>query len=337
MKNSIIILIVFIVSGIAFSQESDAYAVWKEKLVMHGGLSYRTAPFSVKYNYPNDISRLKFKANMNPIINLGFAYKWAALRVGFKVPGYIRSTENFGETKYFDLNFEFGVKTWFFDIELHTLRGFSIVNSEKLSEELVSENSQNLLKPRTNSGSLSINAWKFFNKEYQVKPAIGIVGRYKKKQISPYVKTTLNIHGVGDSSNLLPYTFFDTIKTIARAEGYSALDFGAVPGYAFVDNRNGWQYGAWLGLGAVVQAKFWRANGVTRGFLGLAPRIDLKLKGGYNVDNYFVMILAEFDNKSIRFNNLKYRQVYYQIGITSGYRFNVKKRKNKLNLFTNII
>lgn len=329
MKSKLIIILLLFLQSSALTQESDAYAIWKEKLVVHGGLSYRTAPFSIKYNLPNDVNRLKYKANMNALLNLGFAYKWAALKIGLQLPGYIRNTANFGETSYFDLNLEFGVKSWYFDIELHTMKGFALVNSENINPSLVSPNSEHLLKPEANSSSLSVSAWKFFNKAYQVKPAIGVVGRYKKRLISAYLKSTLNVHGVGNNAALMPYSFIDTINTIARATGFSALDFGAVPGFAFVDNKKGWQYGAWFGLGAVVQAKFWSANNVARGFLGLAPRIDLKLKGGYNVDDYFVMFLAEFDNKSIRFNDLSYRQIYYQLGITGGYRFAVKEKAKR--------
>ena len=329
MKNKTLFIFFILTTNIAFNQESDAYAIWKEKLVIHTGLSYRTAPFSIKYNLPNEVNRLKYKANMNPILNVGFAYKWAALKIGLKLPGYLRNTADFGETNYFDLNLEFGVKTWFFDIESHTMRGFALVNSENIDESLLSQNSKHLLKPHLNTFSFSVNTWKFFNEAYQVKPALGIVGRYKKRMFSPYLKTTLNLHGGNDNESIMPYQFIDTITTLAKANGYSTLDFGLVPGYAFVDNKKGWQYGAWIGLGAVVQAKFWTLNNVARGFLGLAPRIDLRLKGGYNVDDYFVMLLAEFDNKRIRFNDLKYRQIYYQIGITGGYRFKVKKKEVK--------
>ncbi|MGB0934113.1 MAG: hypothetical protein ACPGU5_07500 [Lishizhenia sp.] len=327
MKNKLFILFLF--PQLIFSQESDAYTVWKEKLVIHSGISYRTAPFSIKYNLPNDINRLKYKGNLNTIFNVGFAYKWAALKVGLQLPGYLRNKDNFGETRYFDLNLEFGLKSWYFDFELHTMKGFALVNSTNLDSNLVSEGSANLLYPSTNSSSLSLSSWKFFNKEYKVKPALGIVGRYKKRLLSGYLKTSLNLHGVRNNEALMPFTFIDTLNTIARANGLSSLDIGIVPGIAFVDNLKGWQYGAWFGFGGVVQAKFWSADNSNRGFLGLAPRIDLKLKVGYNVDNYFVMLLADFDNKSIRFNDLKYRQIYYQIGITGGYRFNIKKDNRK--------
>jgi hypothetical protein len=87
-----------------------------------------------------------------------------------------------------------------------------------------------------------------------------------------------------------------------------------------------------FGFGPVVQSKFYIVNENTRGFFGLAPRYDLRLIAGYNVPKWFVMISTEFDNRSIRFNELKYKNNNYTVRLLAGYRLDKQekiKEKNK--------
>jgi hypothetical protein len=102
-----------------------------------------------------------------------------------------------------------------------------------------------------------------------------------------------------------------------------------IPGYAYVNKIKNWQFSGNFGLGAVLQSKFYEVNGTTRSFAGLAPRYDVRLVGGYNVDTYYVMLVTDFDNKSISFNDLTYRQWYYSVRITGGIRLDRKEKTQK--------
>jgi hypothetical protein len=100
-----------------------------------------------------------------------------------------------------------------------------------------------------------------------------------------------------------------------------------VPGYAYTLRKDNWQASAFGGLGGVIQAKWYVHDSITRGFMGLAPRIDLRFVGGYSSPRYFAWFVTDFDVKSIRFNKLSYLQTYYQLRIVAGMRIKGKQKK----------
>ncbi|SFT46569.1 protein of unknown function [Lishizhenia tianjinensis] len=303
------------------------YEMHKDRIIVHPSMGFRTAPFSLKSEFNQEIDRINFRPNLNAIAGIGMTYKWISFNLRFKLPGYLRNTDKFGKTEYLDLSASFPWKGWFFNGNLNTYRGFAIKNAANIDASLGNQHSNNKLQNSTQNSSISIAAWKFFNPEFKVKPAMGIAGRYTAQAHSFYVKPTIDVHGVSDPEHILPYQFFDTTVSVYRAQNLSSIDMGAVPGFAYVNNINGWQYGGWAGVGGVLQTKFFSADKVARGFIGLSPRVDINLKGGYNVDDWFVMLNAQYNNKRIRFNQLSYRQSYYSFTLTGGYRFKYKKRK----------
>lgn len=325
MNRKLFILILFFAQVCVSQTDSLPFRSYKENLVIHSSLGYNAAPFSLTGDF-GQVNKLKYRANLNPIMGLGVAYKWFALNVNFKLPGYVRNTTNYGRTNYLDLTVKFGIKKWFFNIDLHAYRGFGIKDANLISENLPVSSRNILLNDQLNTFSFSINGYRFHKKGFKMKPALGIVGRYLKKSSSFYIKYTTNIHGIDAANKIMPHTYFENDKAIHRSNNISAFDFGAVPGWAHINNINGWQYGILAGLGGVIQTKTYSFDGTNRGFLGLAPRLDLKVQGGYNVDSWFLMLTSSFDNKSIRFNEFQYQQVYYYLRLTYGYRFKKNKK-----------
>lgn len=302
------------------ANDSLPYRLLKKRIVWHGSLGLNDAPFRIRGNF-GDQDVLKFRANSNPIIGVGFAYKWLALNLNIKLPGYLRDTEDYGKTNYFDLGVNFGIKKWYFAIDLHGYSGFGIKDAHLINDSLPVSDKNVYYNENIESLSLSVNAYRFRNGDFQMKPAKGIVGRYLEETQSFYMKYTVNVHGVGASNGIMPRNYFNYSESVYESNTISAFDFGVVPGAAYVNNIDGWQFGILAGLGAVIQAKVFSYQGNTRGFLGLAPRLDLKAQAGYNVDDWFLMLTSSFDNKSIRFNDFKYRQIYYYVRLTYGYRF----------------
>lgn len=324
MKVIISILFLFILSGYTSAQnDSLAYAMHKNRLVVHTSLSIRDAPFSFKDNF-GSFDKLSYRANLNVIQGIGVAYKWFAININYKLPGYIRNTEKYGQTKYFDLGLQFSLKKWYFRVDFHDYIGYGIKKASVISKDLPLTSSGYYLNDKIQSASFGINAYHFFNNDLNMKAAVGIVGRYTKSVHGFYLKLTTNIHGVSTSNRLMPYQFFNTNSSIHSAKSISAFDFGAIPGYAYLNNINGWQFGAFAGLGGVIQAKVYTYGVTQRGFLGISPRIDLKLQAGYNVENWFLMLTSSFDQKNIRFKGFGYNQLYYYLRLTYGYRFNKK-------------
>ena len=155
----------------------------------------------------------------------------------------------------------------------------------------------------------------------------GKQAHYKEAVQTWYLKGTVNAFGVDNNGKaIIPPHLIDNAVSKTAASVYSAFDFGLIPGYAYVTRIKNWQFSGWLGLGGVIQSKFYALSGSPRGFLGLAPRYDVRFIGGYTNENYFVFLVSEFDNKSISFNELKYRQYFYSIRLSAGIRFGENKK-----------
>lgn len=300
---------------------SEIYDLWKDRFILYSSMGYSTGPFSLNYKFNDGFNSMKYRANMNPVVGLGFSYKWMALSFNIRLPGYIKNVREFGETEYADLGLKFNIKNVYFELDAHFYRGFALKNASNISETLTPDGINNWLRHDIGTASLSINSWYFQNKSYNLKAAQGIVGNYNQEASTPYLKGGINLIGFGADSSLVPFQYLDTTNSLIQLKGMSALDISAVPGYAYVNNINGWQFGFWAGLGLAAQIKFMDNQGSIRGGLGLRPRLDLNINGGYNIDDWFIIFNAKFDNKSIAFQGLSYRQQYYTINVMLGHRF----------------
>lgn len=307
--------------GFSYSQEEGLpYVMYPDKAVLHTSFALNDAPFKLRDKF-GGFDKLNFRPNLNLVQSVGIAYKWFAAEISYKMPGHIRDTEKFGKTSYFDLGFQFSYKNWDFALSFQDYKGYGIKNAELISDNLPLSTSGYFLNRNLKSRSFGVNAYRFYNPEMRMKPAVGIIGRYTGPVHGVYLRLTTNIHGISSKNGIIPHQYLNSVSSIHKANSISAFDFGAVPGYGYINNVDGWQFGAFAGLGAVIQTKFYSFSNTQRGFLGLAPRVDLKLQLGYNVDDWFLMLTSEFDNKSIRFKNFKYNQTYYNLKLTYGYRF----------------
>ena len=302
--------------------------LFNKQWVLYADLGYTSAPFATTYPFSSELSKIRFKNNYRTILGLGVSYKWFALRLGIPLPGYTRSVAKFGETSPFNVGFDFSFKRVYCDVDLRYFKGYAVQDAYLWNDSL-SMSSPNDIRSVTQVSSFSSNVWYFNHKDFKMSALKGKTGHYNEKVHTWYVKNTFNIFGVTNDKNpIIPSSISDASKAQTQASFYSALDIGAVPGYAYVDRINNWQFALMGGLGGVIQAKFFGGDVPTRGFLGLAPRYDIRLLGGYSVPNYFIFLLTDFDNKSIRFGDLIYRQYFYNIKIVAGKRF-PPKQKNK--------
>ena len=150
---------------------------------------------------------------------------------------------------------------------------------------------------------------------------MGKTGHFINEVKTWYVKNTFNIYGVSNGyESVIPSQMINLNSSKTASNVFSAFDFGLVPGYAYANRKNNWQVSGLLGLGAVIQNKYYNVNGMPRGYLGLAPRYDIKLVAGYSAPKYFVFLVTDFDNKSIRFNDLVFKQNFYSIKLVAGIR-----------------
>lgn len=326
LKLSIIFLIL-LNYGIAQENDSLPYNSYRENVVLYSDLGFSSAPFTLKGDFYNGVDKIKFRHNQRVVLGFGFAYKWLALRLGFSLPGTLRPISRYGNANYQDLGVQFNIKQTYWDLDLRNYVGYVIKDAYKWNDTL-NALSPNAKSPQTRSISVSINTWYFRSKDFKMASVFGKTGDYKDSHGTWYFKSTLNIFGSGnDFSPLLPQELVDTTINVYRGSAYSALDIGVVPGYAYVHRWKNWQAAGFGGLGGVVQAKFFSAGSSGRGFLGLAPRIDLRFIVGYSEPKYFVWLQTNFDVKSMRFKELSYRQIYNTIKLVAGIRLDKKDKK----------
>lgn len=332
MRSSSLILFFLVNLNSAITHcQSDTlpYSLFNKQWVVYSDLGFTSAPFSVSYPFSKEISKLRYRNNYRTILGIGASYKWFALRIGIPLPGYTRPIAKFGQTSPFNIGFDFTFKKVYCDIDLRYFKGYVIENAYLWNDSL-STSHPNDIRSSTAVSSFSTNVWYFNHKDFKMSALKGKTGHYNQKVHTWYLKNTFNVFGVSnDKISIIPAELSDLKKPQTQGAYYSAADIGIIPGYAYVDRIKNWQFSLMGGLGGVVQAKFYGGTVSTRGFLGLAPRYDIRLLGGYSVPNYFVFLLTDFDNKSIRFGELVYRQNFYSIKIVAGKRFPVRTKKAK--------
>ncbi len=310
---------------------TEQYNSYRDKLVLYTDFGYSTSPFNIRFkSSTTNISKLQFKNNLGLIMGIGGSYKWFSLRIGFALSKNLRSVEKYGKTSYVDIGFEFPIKKMHFEVDFKNYKGYAIKNAYAWNSAY-DLNKKHLHVPEVNTASFSINTYYLNNKQFKINYLKGQKGNYKNQVHTWYIKSTIALQGVSNLGSIIPNQLTDSLNSKTQTTSISSLDFGAIPGYAYVNRYKNWQYAAMFGIGPIIQSKFYVINSNTRGFLGMAPRYDFRIIGGYNVPRWFAMISAELDNKSVRFDELTYRNNSYTIRLVAGMRFDAGKKRRTEN------
>jgi len=331
MRKIVLILNFLFYASFLFANEEDslAYKLYKDKIILYSDLGYNSAPFSIQYPFPNDLNKIYYRNNYKTVLGLGGAYKWFSLRIAFAIGENTKNTEKFGTTDFREIRASYTHRKIYCEFDLRGFKGFTIKNANAWNDSLSSE-LPNDIRPNTLTVGLSLNAWYFFNEDLDMNSIYGKRGSYKRSASSFYLKNSMNIYGVGNNkTTLLPKKIVDASNTKTASPHFSALDFGVIPGYAIIYKKDNWQISGLFGFGAVIQNKYYKTNETTRSFIGLAPRYDIIFVTGYSGDKKFLLLSADFNNKSIKFNELVYRQSFYHLKIIGGIRIDPKNKKRR--------
>jgi hypothetical protein len=324
LKNKTALLFILIAS--ALKAQQFAIESFRERPIMYSDVGYNANPFSLRGNFGQNVNELSYKNNFSPFLGLGFAYKWFHLRVGFPIIGNIRSATKFGQTTQYNFAYDLTYKKVWYDFEFKSTFGYALKNAAQWDTSSNDQQPHKIL-PKVQSLNLMMNGWYFKNPEFQMNGLLGKRAHYTKEILTWYLKGTINYFGSANrNGSLVPEQIQDPQIPIQTLTQLQAFDFGVVPGVAYVNRKNNWQIGGWLGLGPVIQIKGYETPDYSKLFLGLAPRFDMRFMGGYSSDERFFFIVTDFDNKSIRYNELNYRQLYYAIKFVAGFRFGVSKK-----------
>lgn len=315
----------------AQSADTLPYSLFRDKIVLYSDLGFDAMPFTIKYDFPDYNKPLQFKHNIKSVLGFGISYKWFGLRISFALPGTLKAVSRYGNPNYFNIGTSFNIKKTYCDIDFRNYSGYAIKNAYEWNDTL-NKLQKNDLRPQTNAVSFSTNFWYLKSKEFKMQAVLGKTGHFTKTAKTWYYKSTVNIFGAGnDGGSLIPNELTDSTETKSLANAVYALDLGFIPGYAYVHRHNYWQFSLFSGVGGVVQAKFYNVGMLTRGHLGLAPRVDLRFIAGYSKPKYFAWLVTDFDIKSIHFNDFKYNQTYYTIKLVGGVRLDKRNKSDKKN------
>lgn len=313
MSKALLISICVCFSTLARAQR--ALESFKDRPIIYADLGYNVNPFRINYPITNQVNELAYKNNFSPFLAFGFAYKWFHLRLGFPVLGNLRSPSKYGKTTQYNFAYDLTFKNVWYDFEFKSTFGYALKQP-------------NLILPDAYSINGMLNAWYFRNSDFQMNGLLGKRAHYNQEILTWYLKGTVNYFGSGNrSASLIPLSLQDPQQKITQISHLQAFDFGAAPGVAYVNRKKNWQIGGWVGVGPVLQIKAYDSPDFSKLSLGLAPRYDLRLMGGYSSDEKFFFLVTDFDNKSIRFDDLKYRQIYFALKFVAGYRFNKNESK----------
>jgi hypothetical protein len=303
---------------------------FRDSLVLYTDVGFSTAPFQISYPYPTGFSKIQYKNNFRTIIGIGFAYKWLSFRIGLPLQDRIKSDVLYGKTKQLNFNADYSFKKYYIDLEFRSLVGYAIKDAYKWDSTLSSETPNKIL-PKASALNFGLNGYYFHNKQFKMPALIGRRSHYNGEVRSLSLRLSLNVFGIdNDHVSFTPIPLQLQNNSITRISRLESFEIGLIPGYVYVNRIKNWQFSGIMGVGGVIQAKYYSHDGISRGFLGLAPRFDVHLAGGYSCKSFFVFVLTDFDNKSLAFYDLKYSQNFYSIKIAGGYRFSQPKKLSKL-------
>ncbi len=313
-------------SLISFSQkDSVSVTNYRNNFVFYNDIGFNTAPFNIETIHNKLPIKAKYRNNIHDFYGIGCNYKWFSLRFNIQLPGSIKPAKNYGNSKYFHLGFDFTYKKVFFDVDFYRYRGFALIDAFEYNPSKFNNDNPNDIQSNLVTKSFSINMWYFHKKNFTISAIRGKTAVFNKLAYTWYLKSTINSFGLNnDDSPILPNYLFDLNNTKTSAYAIRAFDIGLVPGIAFAYVKNYWNCSVLAGYGAVIQEKSFHTNQNGRYFIGLAPRFDIRVMGGYNTPSWFLMLHTDFDNKSIEFSSLKYSQTYLSIRLVGGYRFKSK-------------
>lgn len=325
MRNLYIFPFVLLIWNHSWSQKTYNIVDFKDQHVLYTDIGISPAPFNLYYPFTSEIRSLKYKNNFKPILGLAYAYKWFSLRLAFPVMPGFRNEARFGRTQQFSLGFDYNFKRLYTDFDFRINTGYAIKNALNYDSTFTDANPNDIM-PNLGSLNLSVNLWYFNHDDFKMNALQGKRAHFNGEVHTWYFKGTLNFFGItNDKNSVIPDALIDVNHSKTGSSAFSSLDFGVIPGYAYANRINRWQFSGWAGIGPVIQSKFFVLSDNLNGFLGLAPRYDIRFVGGYSSDQRFLLLAAHFDNKSIRYQSLRYDQYFYTLRLVAGIRIPPKK------------
>lgn len=306
--------------------DSTYFTSYKNHPIMYMDLGYNAAPCSIKYPFSSGIKEIEFRHNFKTMLGIGFAHKWFALRLSAALMGNSKPVSRYGKANYLDVGANFSIKKTYSEINFRIYSGY-VIKDAKDWDTSFNNLIPNDTKQAINTYNVDFSCWYFDNPNFKIDAFYGKRAHYNKSLTTWYLDGKLDFYGIkNDKGSLIPTLLADTLNTKTRATAFSAVDLGVIPGMAHVSRVNNWQFGMMAGLGPRIQFKGYTVDGVATNLSAIVLRYNARFIAGYSVPKFFSVFSLELDNKSIKFNDFKYRLWFYSMRVSVGYRFkNTKK------------
>lgn len=258
----------------------------------------------------------------NGMTNLGFGGSWKglALNLSFGLPKTGGSTEKYGETKRYDIQFSSMTDRFYFDGFLSGYKGYYNDNPQDFIDW---ENDYFPQIPNLTVSSVGLSGFYIFNnKKYSYKAAYKRTAVQHKSAGSFALGIYGNYDDVNTDNGFIPKEFPDSIKSDFDLKAFTNLAVGISFGYAytFVLWKNVvLNLGAFPGIG-IQQSSMTSLTGVNTNTTKLGEQIKGTAALGYEYKSFY---LGFYSSATLRF--LDYND--YEIDLsTEQFRFYVGKR-----------
>lgn len=314
--------ILFASEALAFQQDSSAYRKFNDFVTVYTLSGYNATNFSISPRF-NDLSRQRYVFNPPLLIGFGVAYKGLDLGLTRRLPNHLLNTDKYGKSDYTDFKFKASIQRFHLALRFQKYTGFALLNYQNGYPDSIN---QHLLHEDLSTFSLNLDARYFLNKDFNYGAAQGFSGEYLSDVWTPYVYGYFGGSNIKNNDNaLLPSSMQIDQVSISQISGLGCLEFGAIPGAAFVKRMQNFQTMLLLGWGPLIQTKWHRGNQNTRTFFGFSSRTDLQLSLGYHQQSWFLQVMSEFQFRRVNFPQLNVQQYYYDLRLFFGYLIPVKK------------
>jgi hypothetical protein len=265
-----------------------------------------------------------YRINHGLILGVGGSYKWFSLRLSYMIVNNLEDKQKYGTTKYFGAHLGFPYKNTYSEINFLRFGGYVLINADKKIENYPEKR---IIYPQISTLDITASSYYFFNPNFSINPVLGRSGNYKTQTTSWYLKGCIGYYRINHSdSTLIPAAFYPVLNDKQLAEKIKTISFGLVPGFAYVNRLKNWQFSGVAGFGVNFQSKSYETEALKRNFIGVSPRLDVKINVGYNPEDWFIMLNSELDYEHISFYKLLYGNPLFNVKLTGGYRFKVKDK-----------
>jgi hypothetical protein len=302
--------------------DSSSYKHYTDQITVYSLTGYNATNVAISPKF-SELGRQRYLFNPPLLLGFGVAYKGIDLGITRRLPHHLMSTSKYGKSDYFDLKLKFSLARVHIAFRAQKYSGFSLLNHQYTAADL---QSPHLFLGDFSTFSLNFDARYFFKKDFSYKAAMGFSGKYLSDFFTPYIYGYTGGSNVKHQKNpLLPAYLQDPTTSISASNRVGCVEFGVIPGGAFVKRHNNIQGMMLLGWGPLIQTKWHAGASNSRAFFGLSSRTDLQWSLGYHKEQWFVQLISEFQFRRINFNQMKVQQYYYDMRIFFGYLIRVKK------------